>query len=182
MTVDEHRIDIAKRGKKGLHFIIASVFIWCGILVVALLPIDIFTKNLLTFCLTAPLVPLAYMISKIIKAEFSAKSNPLNNLGTLFSVNQFLYLLIAMWVYSTVPTKMVMVMAIIFGAHLLPFGWLYKSKAYLVMSIVISLTAMITGIFYSAAVVSLVMVIFEVIFCIWLMLENKAIVGLNETI
>lgn len=175
MTVDEHRIDIAKKGKKGLHFIIASIFIWSAILVVALLPIeDLISKNLLTFCLTAPLVPLAYMISKLIKAEFSAKDNPLNNLGILFSANQFLYLLIAMWVYPTVPSKMVMVLAIIFGAHLLPFGWLYKSKAYFVMSVVISLTAMIIGILYSAAIVSLVMVLFEIIFCIWLASENKA--------
>lgn len=33
MTVDELRIDISKRGKRGLHFIITSVFIWSAILV-----------------------------------------------------------------------------------------------------------------------------------------------------
>jgi len=32
------------------------------------------------------------------------------------------YKLIAMWIYPTVPNKMVMVLVIIFGAHLLPFG------------------------------------------------------------
>jgi hypothetical protein len=174
MNLDELRIDISKRGKKGLHFIIASVIIWCAVLVISLLPIkDILTKNLLTFCFTAPLPPLAFMISKIINAEFSAKNNPLNKLGLLFSFNQFLYLLIAMWVYPTVPDKMVMILAIIFGAHLLPFGWLYKSKAYSVMSILISFTAIIIGIIFNSTVVSIVMVLFEVIFCIWLALENK---------
>ena len=44
-----------------------------------------------------------------------------------------LYLLIAMWIYAAVPDKMVMVIAIIFGAHLLPFGWLYDSKVYYFM-------------------------------------------------
>jgi hypothetical protein len=176
MNLDELKIDIAKRGKKGLHFIIASVFIWCAVLVVSLLPIeDILIKNLLTFCFTAPLLPLAYMISKIIKAEFSAKDNPLNKLGIMFSVNQFLYLLIAMWVYPTVPNKMVMVLAIIFGAHLLPFGWLYKSKAYSVMSVLISFTSIIIGIMFNSTVVSMVMVVFEVIFCIWLTFENKSL-------
>jgi len=43
-------------------------------------------------------------------------------LGVLFSVNQLLYLLIAMWIYPTVPEEMVMVLAMIFGAHLLPYG------------------------------------------------------------
>ncbi len=174
MNLDELRIDIAKRGKKGLHFIIASVIIWCAVLVIWLLPIEnILTKNLLTFCVTTPLLPLAYMISKIIKAEFAANNNPLNKLGLLFSCNQFLYILIAMWVYPTVPDKMVMVLAIIFGAHLLPFGWLYKSKAYSVMSVLISFAALIIGIMFNAVLVSMVMVLFEIIFCIWLMFENK---------
>ena len=174
MDLNELRIDIAKRGKKGLHFIMASVIIWCVVLIIWLLPIkDIMTKNLLTFCFTTPLVPLAYVISKIIKAEFSAKDNPLNKLGMLFSYNQFLYILIAMWVYPTVPDKMVMVLAIIFGAHLMPFGWLYKSKAYSVMSVFISFTILIIGIMFNAVVVSIVMVVFEIIFCIWLMFENK---------
>lgn len=176
MNLDELRIDIAKRGKKGVHFIIASVLIWCAVLVISLLPIeDILTKNLLTFCFTAPLPPLAYMFSKIIKAEFSTKDNPLNKLGLLFSFNQFLYLLIAMWVYPTVPDKMVMVLAIIFGAHLLPFGWLYKSKAYSVMSVLVSFTAIIIGVMFNAVVVSAVMVTLEVIFCIWLILEIKSL-------
>jgi len=174
MNLDELRIDISKRGKKGLHFILASVVIWIAVLIVWLLPIeDVATKNLLTFCFTAPLVPLAYMISKIIKAEFSANDNPLNKLGVLFSCNQFLYILIAMWVYPAVPDKMVMVLAIIFGAHLLPYAWLYKSKAYIVMSVLISFTMLTIGIIFNAVVVSIVMIVFEIIFCIWLMLENK---------
>ncbi|MBU3210609.1 DUF7010 family protein [Clostridium algidicarnis] len=159
-----------------MHFIIASVIIWCAVLVVWLLPIEnITTKNLLTFCFTTPLLPLAYMISKIIKAEFSVKDNPLNKLGLLFSYNQFLYILIAMWVYPTVPDKMVMVLAVIFGAHLMPFGWLYKSKAYSVMSVIISFSIFIIGIMFNAVIVSIIMIIFEVIFCFCLIVENKTL-------
>ena len=176
MDLDVLRTDIAKRSKKGLHFIITSVIIWCAVLIVCILPIkNILTKNLLTFCFITPLLPLSYMISKIIKAEFSANDNPLSKLGLLFSYNQFLYIIIAMWVYPTVPNKMVMVLAIIFGAHLLPFGWLYKSNAYSVMSVLISLTAIITGIMFNAVVVSIVMILFEIVFCIWLIVENKSL-------
>ena len=176
MNLDEYKIDIARRGKRGLHFIIASIFIWCAVLIVWLLPIkNILTKNLLTFCFTAPLLPLAYITSKIIKAEFSVKDNPLNKLGILFSCNQYLYILIAMWVYPTVPGKMVMVLAIIFGAHLLPFGWLYQSKVYSVMSVLISLTAMIVGIIFNAIVVSMIMILMEIIFAICLAVENKSL-------
>lgn len=90
-------------------------------------------------------MPLAFFISKIIKVDFQNKDNELTNLGVLFSANQILYLLIAMWVYPTVPEKMLMVIIIIFGAHLLPYSWLYKSKSYLVFSIVIPILSLIVG-------------------------------------
>lgn len=176
MDLEEARIDIARRSKKGVHFIIASILIWCAVLIVWLLPIkDILTKNLLTFCFTTPLVPLAYMISKIIKAEFSTPNNPLSILGLLFSFNQFLYILIPMWVYPTVPDKMVMVLAIIFGAHLLPFGWLYHSKAYLVMSVLISFTMLIIGVMFNPVIISIIMIIFEIVFSVWLTVENQTL-------
>ena len=123
MNLEELKRDCSIRQKKGIHFIIASVIIWSMVLVVQLTNLPILTKNLLTFCCTAPLLPLAFLVSKIIKVQFQDKSNPLNNLGILFSVNQMIYLIIAMWIYPTLADKMLMVIAMIFGAHVLPFGW-----------------------------------------------------------
>ena len=90
MNLDEMRLDGAIKQKKGLHFILASVIIWSAILVVHLTSLHILTKNLLTFCFTAPLIPLAFFISKLIKVDFTNRGNPLTNLGVLFSVNQML--------------------------------------------------------------------------------------------
>jgi len=117
-------------------------------------------------------MPLAYLISKIIKVDFTNKENPLTNLGILFSVNQMIYLLIAMWIYPTIPEKMVMVIAMIFGAHLLPYGWLYKSMSYMVLAVVIPIVVLIVGIQFEAYVVAMVMIGFELIFSIMLIYEN----------
>lgn len=173
LDLEQYRNDCAVKQKKGIHFIIASIFIWIAIAIIHSTALPILTKNLLTFCVTAPLMPLAYMISKIIKIDFTNKGNPLTNLGILFSLNQIIYLLIAMWVYPTVPEKMVMILAIIFGAHLLPFGWLYKSRSYMVLSIIIPVAALIIGINNSALIVSVVMVLFEIVFCLLLIIENR---------
>jgi hypothetical protein len=153
----------------------ASIVLWTGILVVWLLPVqDILTRNLLTFFCTAPLMPLAWAFSRVIKAEFSAKDNSLNNLGILFSVNQFLYILIAMWAYAAAPANMVMILAMIFGAHLLPFAWLYQSRAYFIMAVIIPLAMLIMGhnlpeerVFILAGI----MVCLEAIFAVWLGIE-----------
>jgi hypothetical protein len=146
MTINEARNDLAKKSKRGISFILASIIIWCAISIVWLLPIqNVLARNFLTFCCAAPLLPLSFLISKVIKSEFSAKDNPLNGLGILFSVNQVIYLVIAIWAYTAAPYNMVMIMAIIFGAHLLPFSWLYKSKAYLLMSIIIPISVIFLG-------------------------------------
>ena len=173
MNLDEMRLDGAIKQKKGLHFILASVIIWSAVLIVHLTTLPILTKNLLTFCFTAPLMPLAFMISKIIKVDFTNKDNPLTNLGILFSANQILYLLIAMWIYNAVPEKMVMILAMIFGAHLLPYGWLYKSKSYTVLSIVIPIAALIIGIIFPPYFVAGFMIAVEIIFSLLLSNEVK---------
>jgi hypothetical protein len=173
MNLDELRLDCAIKQKKGLHFILASIIIWTAVLFVHLTSLPILTKNLLTFCFTAPLMPLAYLISKVIKVDFTNKGNPLTNLGVLFSLNQMLYLLIAMWVYPTVPEKMVMILAMIFGAHLLPYGWLYLSKTYTVLAIIIPLAVLFVGIKFPAYVVAGIMIAFEILFSLLLFLEVK---------
>ena len=180
MNLEQLRLDCALKQKKGLHFILASIIIWLVVMAIHLTSLPILSKNLLTFCFTAPLMPLAYMFSKLIKVDFSNRGNPLTKLGIVFSLNQILYLLIAMWVYPTVPDKMVMVLAMIFGAHLLPFGWLYKSKSYIVLSVVIPVVVLLVGINFPAYIVAALMVLFEIVFSLSLISEVKKLSNILE--
>lgn len=173
MSLNELKLDCAKKQKKGLHFILASIIIWTLVAIVHMTDLPILTKNLLTFSATAPLVPLAFLISKFIKVEFSDKTNPLNELGLLFSFNQILYLLIAMWVYPTVPDKLVMVIAMIFGAHLLPYAWLYNSKIYAIMSVIVPIVSLTIGSMFEVYILAILMIVFEIVFSIILSLEVK---------
>lgn len=173
MSVDELRLNCAVNQKRGLHIIIASIIIWVAILFVHLSPMNILTKNLFTFCCTAPLLPISYVISKLIKVDFQNKDNPLSNLGILFSVNQMVYLIIAVWIYPTIPDKMLMVLTIIFGAHLMPYSWLYKSRMYFVLSIIIPICALVVGLKFEPFVLAIMMILFEIFFCIGLMIENQ---------
>ena len=122
MELSELRRDCAVKQQRGLHFILASVFIWAGI---------------------------------------------------LFSVNQILYLLIAMWVFDALPEKMLMVYAMIFGAHLMPYSWLYQSRSYMLLSILIPILALLVGLTQTPAVVAGLMLGIEVVFSLALVWENK---------
>ena len=128
--------------------------------------------NILLYCTT---IAFSIFDVQIIKDQFQDKSNPLNNLGILFSINQILYLLIAMWIYPTVPEKMLMVIAMIFGAHLLPYSWLYKSKTYMIMSVLIPIASLIVGCNSTRLILALMMLVFEIIFTALLIIENRKI-------
>ena len=159
--------------KKGLPFIITSVIIWGLITIISALNLPINTRNMLVFCSACPLMPISWLIGKAMKVDIFSNENPLSQLGLLFTLNQMLYILIAMWVYRAVPDKMVMVYAMIFGAHLLPYSWLYSSISYKIFSITIPFIALFTGINFNALVVSIVMTFTEIIFVVALFEEYK---------
>ena len=173
MALQELRADNMKKQKKGMHFIFASVVIWAAVLVIHMSSLPIMTKNLYTFCCSAPLVPLAYLVSRLIGVDFQNKGNPFSSLGLLFSLNQMLYILIAMWVYAAVPEKMLMVYAMIFGAHLLPYGWLYQSKVYYVLSVLIPILVLVVGVNCPSVFLAGLMLIIEILFSICLIIEYR---------
>lgn len=175
MDLNELKKDCARKQKKGLPFIMASVLIWTAILCVHLTKLDPLAKNLLTFCCTGPLLPLAYGISKLIGVDFQGKDNPLTKLGMIFTLNQILYLLIAMWVYAAMPEKMLMVFSMIFGAHFLPYGWLYDSKSYYVMAVAIPFLSLGLGLYFPPFVLAAVMIGVEILFSVLLWLEVRAL-------
>ncbi|WP_286782878.1 DUF7010 family protein [Streptococcus sp. UBA4344] len=173
MELEVLRKDIIVNQKKGLPFIIASIIIWGLITLVTTLNATIQLQNLLIFCCSCPLLPLSWLVGKWLKVDIFSKENPLSQLGFLVTCNQLIYLLIVMWVYSALPAKMLMVYAMVFGAHLLPYSWLYKSKIYLGFSIFIPILALVLGHVASMTSFGLVMVVVEFIFAVLLEIELK---------
>ncbi len=153
-ALNEMRIDCARTQKKGLPFMLAGIILWLGIGAVHLTSLAIETKNLITFCVSALLMPLAILFAHFLKVKIVDRVNPLNKVGLLFTVNQFLYILIVMWIYSERPEGMVMAYAIVFAAHLLPFSWLYYSVSYRVASICGAVLALVLGILTNPAAVA----------------------------
>lgn len=160
--------------KKGLPFMMASVVIWSAVTIVRTLPVDIMTKNLYTFYCPGLLIPCVLVFSLIIGARpFAKRSNPFNKLGLINTMNQMLYLLIVMWAFNQKPEAMLMLFAMVFGAHLLPFAWLYESKTYLVTSIVTTFGSMIISIFAPELYVGLFMIVCQIVMSVLLMIECR---------
>ena len=160
--------------KKGLPFMMASVVIWSAVTIVRTLPVDIMTKNLYTFYCPGLLIPCVIVFSLMIGARpFAKRSNPFNKLGLINTMNQMLYLLIVMWAFNQKPEAMLMLFAMVFGAHLLPFAWLYESRTYLVISIVTTFGSMIISIFAPELYVGLFMIVCQIVMSVLLMIECR---------
>lgn len=151
----------------------ASVVIWILITIVSVLDMPIETKNILVFCCSTPMLPVAWTIGKKIGVDLFDKKNKLGELAFLFTMNQMLYLLIVMWVFNAVPEKMIMVYAMVFGAHLLPYSWVYKSKSYQIFAIMIPILSLILGIVFNSVVVAGTLTVVEIAFVLALKNELK---------
>lgn len=170
----ELKTQAMKLQKKGLPFMMASVVIWTAVTIVRSLPVDIMTKNLYTFYCTGLLLPGVLIFSLIIGARpFADRKNPFNKLGLINTMNQMLYLLIVTWAFNQKPEAMLMLFAMVFGAHLLPFSWLYESKTYLVMSLVTTIGSMVISIFATELYVGIFMIVCQIVMSILLLIECR---------
>ncbi|MBR5389565.1 hypothetical protein IK146_03335 [Candidatus Saccharibacteria bacterium] len=163
-ALNKLKLEAKDNQKNGLPYILASIVIWALIIAMQLLNLDARTTNLYTFASCCLLTPLAILFAKLVKADiFKKTKNPINKLALLCTLNQFLYILIVMWAFDRSPDSMLMIYAMVFGAHLLPFSWIYNSKAYLVMSIVETLGALIIGIYLGNVAIAAFIVVAEII-------------------
>lgn len=174
MDLEVLRKDMIVSQRKGQPFIVASIIIWVLITLVTMMKVSLPFQNLLIFCCSCPLLPLSWFVGKWLNVDIFSKENPLTNLGFLFTCNQLIYLLIVMWVFSAVPEKMLMVYTMVFGAHLLPYSWLYKSRTYFVFAVLIPILALVLGHMASMTCLSLVMVFLEIVFAMLLQVELNA--------
>lgn len=171
--LNQLKIEYAVTQKKGLPFIMASAVLWITMLIVFLADLDIGTKNMIAMCCSTLLMPVGMLFGKIIKVNIFSKDNPLSSLSIVAALNQLLYLPIVLWAMYAVPEKMIMAYAIVVGAHFLTYYWIYFSPTYFYASILIPVVSLIFGINFSQAIVCLVFVVFDILICILLCLENK---------
>ena len=168
------RKDAAIIQKRGLPFMMASVVLWTAITISRIVMTDINAMNFFTFMVSSFLMPLASIFGKLMKADIYRKTNnPINRLGFLCNINQFLYLPIAMWAYSAHPGSMLLIYAIIFAAHLLPFSWVYDSKIYFYGSVIESVGVILVAYAFGYPVATGFIVIMQTLVCIGLIKDIK---------
>jgi NhaP-type Na+/H+ or K+/H+ antiporter len=140
---DAMRMELSIKAKNGIDFIIAASIMWLIITYVWTLPYTPYSKSVLTFIVGGLMLPLAYLISKILKTSWSNKDNPLQPLGLWLNFAQLFYFPFLIFTLIKMPEYFVMVYVVITGAHFFPYAWYYKISLYAVFAGIISLGAFV---------------------------------------
>jgi hypothetical protein len=143
--MNQLRLELSVRAKNGIDFILAASIVWIAITYVWTLPYPSYNKSIITFMVGGVMMPLAILFSKLLKTEWTIKSNPLQPLGLWLNFAQLFYFPFLFFVLFKMSDYFVMVYVIITGAHFFPYAWFFKSVAYAIAAGVISIGAMILG-------------------------------------
>ena len=142
---DALRIELSIKAKNGIDFILAASIIWAAIAYIWTLPYSPYNKSVLTFIVGGLMLPLAFLISKILKTSWTNKDNPLEPLGLWLNFAQLFYFPFLIFALLKMPEYFVMVYVIITGAHFFPYAWYYKISLYAVFAGIISSGALLLG-------------------------------------
>ncbi|MFD2934999.1 DUF7010 family protein [Spirosoma flavum] len=174
--IDLLRLDLSIKAKNGLNFILSATLVWLLITYVWMLPYGVATKGTLTFYVGGIMLPLAWLISKLIRTSWNIPGNPLQPLGLWLNVAQLAYFPILLVVYLKHTEHFIMVYVIITGAHFLPYAWFYNTKSFVVMSVLISIGAMWLGLILPVQELYLIPLFMSVslfILAIWLVIDYQ---------
>lgn len=146
-TLDSLQKEIIFEAKKGFPLLLsgAAVFLIYA-LINLMLPIE--AVRLIWILGLGVIFPIGILISKILGVNLLSTENPLGTLGGLVAAPQAFYIPVYIIVYMKIPEYLPFTIGLLAGSHFLPYMWIYKSKAYLFVTLGICFSALILGGFF----------------------------------
>lgn len=168
-SFDKFKIELSLKARNGIDFTLSATIIWGLVAYIWTLPISSYNKSVLVFMVSSLLLPTALGLSKLLKTKWKIEENPLQPLGLWLNFAQLFYFPFLIFTLVKMPDYFIMTYAIITGAHLFPYAWLYKTKWYAIFAGVIAVGAFIlalmlpkTQMYYIALITSLLLLVLSI--------------------
>ena len=134
---------------KGIGMPIAGMLYWIAVAVVLRSSLPMSTALVLCFVLTGPVFPIGYVLTRAMGGDLFAKSTTLTPIGLQLAALQLFFWPVVVVVYRNAPEWVPFTLAVLFGSHFLPYGWMYRSIGYpflaLSLAVVMSVGALVSG-------------------------------------
>ncbi len=98
----------------------------------------------LSFFATGLVFPLGFGLTRLAGGDLFAKSPALTPLGLQLAAVQLFFWPVIIVLARVAPEWAPYVMAVLFGSHFLPYGWLYRSRGYMALTILTTLATTAT--------------------------------------
>ncbi len=145
--LDKLRLELSVSAKNGIDFTIAATVIWAVIAFIWTMKFDAYTRSIFVFIAGGPMLPFAFLLSKVLKTQWKIESNPLQPLGLWLNFAQLFYFPFLILILLRQPEYFLMTYAIITGAHFFPYSWYYNNIWYALFAGIISLGSLMITLF-----------------------------------
>lgn len=146
-TLEDLQKELIGEVKKGFPILLSGAVVFLLFTLMPLvLPIEAVHLSWI-FGLGA-IFPIGFGISKILGINLNATGNPLGTLGGIVAAPQAFYIPVFIIVYMNIPEYLPFTIGLLAGSHFLPYIWIYKSKAYLFVTLGVCFSALIFGGFF----------------------------------
>lgn len=174
---DKLRIELSVKAKNGLNFTLAAGIVWLAIAYVWTLDYTDYNKSVLTFIVGSFMLPMALGLSKVLKAAWTIKDNPLQPLGLWLNFAQLFYFPFLIFILIKMPESFVMTYVIITGAHFFPYSWYYKTPYFAMFGGIISVGALFLELFLlpkNTYLIPLFMAVLLLILTVFLFVDSNS--------
>ncbi|PLS15421.1 hypothetical protein CVD28_22610 [Bacillus sp. M6-12] len=171
-TLENYQENIILEARKGFPILISGAIVF---LLFTLIPFvfPIETVYLIWIFGLCVIFPFGIILSKMLGINILATGNPLGNLGGLVAAPQAFFIPVFIIVYMHIPTYLPFTIGLLGGSHFLPYMWIYKSKAYLFVTLGICLSSFIIGGYFIELAFTLLPLVICIVFTISVLIIFK---------
>ena len=119
--------------------------------------------------------PAGVMLGALLRIQVVTRDNPLGTLGGLVAGVQAFFIPVFIVAYQFTPQYLPLVVGLLGGAHFLPYSWIYRSRAYIFVSVGTGLASLVVGTVALSFAYTLVPLAIGAIFAggvVWIRREN----------
>lgn len=175
-TLENLQKEVIFETKKGFPILLSGAFVF---LIFTLLPfvVPIEAVQLIWIFGLGAIFPIGMLISKMLGVNINATGNPLGTLSGIVAAPQAFYIPVFIIVYMNIPEYLPFTIGLLAGSHFLPYMWIYKSKAYLFVTLGSCFSALILGGFFVDHAFTLVPLAISIVYGIGVLFIQKELKG-----
>ncbi|MCP1144895.1 hypothetical protein MKZ01_08625 [Lysinibacillus endophyticus] len=147
--------EIIKDAKKGFPILLAGSIVF---FIFTFLPLLFPMKAVYLIWIfgLGAIFPLGILLGKLFGIDILKAGNPLGTLGGIVGGTQAFFIPVFVIVYMHIPAYLPFTIGLLGGAHFLPYMWIYRSKAYLFVTLGVCLSSLVFGGFFVSQAFTLV--------------------------